>query len=134
MLNLTLTRVVFEYIMGAIFHAPLYLTLTRVVFESATKSTLFTVTPVFNFNKSCIWINALHFYHIYFLQFNFNKSCIWISYLHLPYDLARQFNFNKSCIWIYNIFLYSCILLKFNFNKSCIWMCLYTYLKGTQWI
>ena len=53
--DLTLTSVVFECVsLWDRNENKKNLTLTSVVFESATKSTLFTVTPVFNFNKCCI--------------------------------------------------------------------------------
>ena len=42
-------------------------------------------------------------------------------------------NRNNSCIWIHYSDLQWHGLLVINRNNSCIWMCLYTYLKGTQW-
>ena len=53
--HLTLTRVVFEYVLDILFgSAKIYLTLTRVVFEFATYKGNSGQPYKFNFNKSCI--------------------------------------------------------------------------------
>ena len=76
------------------------LTLTRVVFEFCYQPRIWIKSNRFNFNKSCIWIEI--FGEVKKGDWNLTLTRVVFEYTNvviLNFRLNR-FNFNKSCIWI----------------------------------